>query len=417
MQPDPAFEEAAKQSLPSSEGLESIDLEMALQPRRRQRWRSFVALALVGVLLLVVFHAHLPASLALFALNGSTGIASQQRIDFVTNVNYGTLLVNGHRQNVAVVNHLSAHLFLGTNTLTLMVPPFPTKKCVVTLPFDVTNGDSVNDFHADCSFAGTASINVPIFTRYFALTDLTADQQAQAQAQIQHESVLITERTATTVPVGQHYATGYAANGLPRVQIATQAISAQLIATPNFANIDCQPTCMSFDFGSSFPVLQGADWFLSLPVALAWDFTTPHGTLDVPLPASAAQAPNQGALFALAFGQGTWNLPAQATLDLLLGINPSPSSISAVLCVEGDTLLQNLADPLNQGSGGGYGTTQDIRACDVSVSTPNSNGSSTSFNYLFHFGALLALNTAAQHFLPQLPLATPDEAQLRRLLP
>lgn len=371
-------------------------LDVALSKRRSWQARvaqvSGVVLALVVVMGLVLHGAGVGPSLAwpwqgrAVDHNPPTGVFTIVSIH--TNVNYGTITVNGKKQEI---NQFDNQVVLERkmNVVTVSAPPFRAITC--TLPQVVPQQ---SDGSQPCASFGLNNGLPQVFMSFtpqqlspdltLSLPDLMVAEAAQISAQMQ-----------TQVPVGQHYAVGVLDQNTPLTAIAQEPLVAQVVLT-----ID--PTFVASGIGINqgyfpFVIVGSNSWTINALVTLHWRFTRLNGT-----PVSSTSSSDHSS-FAIP-------LALQFTTDhhwQVAGLDPQNrfsylTYISQFLCI--DNQLRGSFVGVNQTIGSGFlPGPSTIEGCVIHFQTPQVG------SFVMRFGAWLAVDAGAHKLAPSLPLASAAE--------
>jgi hypothetical protein len=397
-----------------------------LSPLSLPRLASAAALAVLLIITIIVVGSNPGAPAALSALirlpfsapATPPGASDAGERSFMTldGVPWGTLLIDGKRDP-----HANTRLALyqgsftlppGRHTLEYRADPFPTLRCVVTVP----TGPADTCPLISSQQAGTLADPFPPATRLLDLratpASLPSSQQAALVAAIQSALVQrVPAETATVLP-GERYVT---AGG--SVAIATQPLQASfLYEFPWDAHSglrDCRSLCVPRDLALSEDA-----WVISAHVRQGWRYTTADGVPVIPFapPIASGIAPltPSGAsatdIFINLFISWTehWQV---STLSLAefggpCAVPTCAVGFEALLHVLGSANMSFTRIPLSRAANGCLFVVQRFTAGGALAGQP--------LYYLFRFGVLLAVNAPARSTLPALPVATPEEQSLAR---
>jgi hypothetical protein len=420
----------------SSDGLASVELDDVLArrtpPRRRALQTALVTAAFVLVAGVVVhgslttlptlpFAAHPVATstpshrwTSTFSqYSGWTSTSSQGSVQIIpattlpmvtitSNVTFGVLTLNGHRLPDPPPEPVM--LSSTANTIILDATPFQPVKCTLGGVTATTSLSSLN-VSAPCGLSASSSESTSSSGSVLQVQiqilvtgdDLPPDLRDSALATVR-QAVRQTPMQRTTVPVGQHYATGLDANGMILSQRATQPLIAELSVAPYIpAAVGEGPLfggvpfleCPELQCGG--PALDhatpGTVWFVGEDVTTVWRFTTASGDLagTVTLPSSRLF------IFALTFDpSGGWRLAEGGSLP-----DPQmwpPNTLDQ--CSAAARLLGGLL------SSGVRSFSSGVEGCQLQAN---------SGTFIWRFGVLLAADAQAHTMLPALPIASPAE--------
>lgn len=407
---DPAPEPAEDES---GEDLPLIELETLLNrpPSPRKRLAQIVFVLVAIVMLAAFWGAIVPGTptgpvVAPTPINGSTALL------ILSNVNFGTVTVNGKKQPGSLPMLVDAHSSI--YTIRLDAPPFHSISCQIHLSDLQMSGfasSSRNCFASTTPSAEPMALNgavgAPAFQMFISLTpnDLPPDRQSQVTAML---TQALTVQQDLTVPIGSYFATSFAGP----TSITSQRASAPLRATATVAPIVPQgqgpdSPCVGFICPPAIPLdtaptLTGHQWALAAVVALHWRFSAASGA---PLSQVAFQGENEVSiletsihLFLSLDSAGNWSISQNA---------PTPAiapQLQGAFCSVGEGIL-NLAT--------GLGATFDImtikdqeaRGCAMELQANTTNQGV----FLWRFGVLLAADKQAHINHPELPIAPPAE--------
>ncbi len=386
------------------------DLDTLLRPRLTRRARLLRAgalLALVAVISAGLFlHVESVGTASIVPVpSPSPAVTPAPPILILSNVNYGTLTVNGYTlAGPPAIFRPRA----GQNTLTLLAEPFEPTICIFSWPkFLPVSGN--------CSYASGAPKTEVLDHHSFSIereviivvrgNQLSSSACARVQRTV--SAGLAAARAETQVPVGQYIATGTDSNGIPNTMRATTPLVARLVAALPLPAQAYGAPCITLNEGNpwepnAMPTKQEHHWIAQFYAALSMVFATPsgrevarthdyHASLTVDLIASAG---------------GDWTLADPAPFDIQLAQS---------LCDAGGQDIVSAVKGLNPGAELGWSSTsaegmQGIQGCRLEVNTNDTDGQpGTPAVFVWRFGALLAANDAARKLLPAAPTAPKDE--------
>lgn len=395
--PDPAEDQAGEE-------LPLIELETLLNrpPSWRKRLTQLGLLLVTGIMLLVMFQGNSP--LRKLAPPSDPQPNTLPPVLFInSNVNYGTVTINGKKQadTLPIVAAVHGDAF----TIRLDAPPFRPISCHLRLSQLPPSGASAGG--RDCfAFLNSSAEQEYQVNITMTLDDLPPAQQSQITAMLTR--TLATER-ALTVPAGSYIATSFSQAS---TIITSQRVSAPLQASATVApfapwNPADDPLCVGIICPWMPPsgdiyTFSGHQWAITVKLALRWRFSSASGV----------------AISDVVFQEGGVFDQIASPLNLSLFLNqagnwtisqnpPTPDAsnqLQDAFCVTGENILR-------QATGAGphisMGITYDQGApgCEVLVQV-NNTGEGI---FLWRFGVLLAANSRAHTMYPALPIAPPAE--------
>jgi hypothetical protein len=378
-----------------------IELETLLSQPPSWR-RRFTQLALLLAALLVILAAYWGLNRP--ATSSAPMIVFQPTqppptLHVVSNVDYGTLTINGQPQRAAPPLTFRLHS-QPPYSITLDAPPFSPLTC--QYPPLATIAPYV--FHP-CNAGQIFAVNQQASSTLemlLTLADLPAAQQPRIDTLL--ASALTTQQTLAA-PAQSVIAAGLNQDGTVRAQQVNETLSASVFLVPSTqlsrrGNFCLRFTCVGADVFFTGANASVPSWQVLTPIALRWRFTTPGGQVvsDVTFPASATPL-----TLALAYQPTTgWRLASPAA---------SPSNLSAQLsqlvCDTGSQMLTRVQQ--HNLSGDGWTVTilhdQGVAGCELALM----QGAADQGHFVWRFGALLAGDARAHATLPTLPLAAPAE--------
>lgn len=323
-------------------------------------------------------------------------------IFFANRVPWGALTVDGQTPALALpgFNDLQwVKLARGAHTVIYSAAPFPTMHCKVSVPA------APND---TCRLTTDSALRVSFAPGAFRTVDLQATpdnlsgDQYMALAQA-IQSALVTPDG--TVQPGDHYLADTS-----KTMVASAPLTAHLVAglpkrgevNDNINGVTCDPLCPNPDLN---PPAANA-WHLGAMMTFAWRFTASSGQLI-----SFSPTPDTSSTFIAL--DANWSSAWSVTLSY-------PEEVQQDLCVSAEAQLgQAITGITSQTTGVTYfsqlgtdGNPADGCLTRINTTLPSSAGGGSSdpqYTILSRFGALVAADTATQHALPQLPLASANE--------
>lgn len=407
---------------PAAHTAQMDDLDTLMRPRLTRRARLLRAGALIALIAVVaaglawrVSGESLPFSAAIATAIPSPTVGVVPLLLITSNVNYGTLTINGRRVAGTVAVFRPRR---GQNTITLTAEPFAPTTCTFSWPgFSRSSGP--------CSYGDGSPQDVTVGGEHYSVSynldismrgdQLSAEECARVKDAV--SSALDATRPAIAVPTGQYIATGAYRDGLAVVQRTEQRLVARLAAALPAA-MGSTPCAEFGETGWSNPEplqrLQGRHWLTQVSPELRMRFSTPS-------PSGREVAHTHDYVSSLTMDlvytpTGGWSAAAHASppQNDPWEIVPLGEQMAQSLCDAGG---QDLQDALrhahqdrsfNSGSSSSPPGMRGIHGCRMAVSNTNEL-SNASPAFLWRFGVLLAANTAAHKLLPGVPMAPKDE--------
>src|SRR5690348_10298836 len=193
-----------------SDDLTTVDLDDAMRPRPPSRGRAWCTAAVVALVALVavgILHG--------FASGGAVGAtvsvaptatADDRGLLVESNVNYGTLTLNGKRISGALP--LIVKPRPGANTLTLSAPPFNPHTCRVQWPDQAVSISGCDrGSSTGATLQGQTLGEIQTIQLTLSGDDMPPDLQSAALGALTH--ALGGVHFKTTVPAGDYIATGH----------------------------------------------------------------------------------------------------------------------------------------------------------------------------------------------------------------
>jgi hypothetical protein len=329
-------------------------------------------------------------------------------LSIVSNVNFGTLTINGVEQSEPLPSAIRLH-GRSPYRITLTAPPFRSLTCPFPPPKAGTPWGGVIgyiDGFSPC-VAGTGFTlqqqNVTNLEMLFTLADLPKDQQQQINALIPKQ---VTAQQTFIVPAHSWFGSGLAPDG----QITTTRAPAPLTATAFLVPTQqiSQPgsSCLGyvcadaggFILGGS---LSGQYWEVATPISLRLLLYTAGGQVasDVTFPFASMLT-----LYLSYDGSSGWQLG-------LLSQPQLSQDLTQVMCPTGSNMLASLAQRASDQLYWTVTTLHDhgLAGCELSLQVDAGENPGDEGVFVWRFGALMAASTQAHLTLPQLPLATPAD--------
>jgi hypothetical protein len=376
------------------EPLPLLELETLLTrlPSRRKRLAQVALVLVVVALAAAALHGVLPSSSA--PAGGSN--LSTIPITVLSNVNFGTLMVNGKKP--AGQPPLTAFLpTKGTTIITLAAPPFHPYTCRFTdliAPMDDQLHCSIGYEHMSIP---TPTANKTTYGRitmavYLTPDDLPADQQSQALAAM---SLPLSTPQQTTVHPGEYIATSYLwPRGITSWRAATSLLARATFEPSQLPGPPTGPGCGVGICPRGAPPSQATAlhlhaWSLYYTEALRWQISDAAGAVlaDVSIPSSDIV----GVLLTEDAAAG-WQI---AQLNTILG------TLRDTTCHAGMDVLQATLDS----SAATVLHDAGVEGCELRGQV---NGVDEG-RYIWRFGVLLAADAQAHAYHPDLPIAPAAE--------
>lgn len=398
---DPSLPPAEEQS---SEDLPLVDLETILnrQPSRRKRLIQISLLLVAAVVALVMFWGSSlsgrPAAPAL----APTPTSSPPMLLILSNVNYGTLTINGKQQPGQIPMLVAMHG--DTYNITLNAPPFLPKSCQVRLAQGVSSNSNACQA-APVSSTSEEMLNgmtvAPAFELdiYLTLDDLPPEQQSKVTALLTQS---LTSQQDLTVSPGSYFATRVDASGKITSRRATAPLRASAIIAP-FTPWGHGPSgpctgliCaagLETQTASSFT---GPLWDIRIGVALRWRFSSASGVVISEVQFQQANAIALSLSYNAAAG---WSAPSATPLAGTID-----DQLASTFSLTGLGILEQLA-PTDTMITTGTSFDKGAQGCEMVLDV---NGVDQGL-YLWRFGVLLAADKKAHAAHPELPVAPPAE--------
>jgi hypothetical protein len=303
------------------------------------------------------------------------------------------------------------HLARGHHTIEYRAAPFPTLKCVLTVP--VERGDT-----CPLERTGDFSFLTPTApaTRLLDL-QATVDRlpKAQADALVAAAQAELTS-LAASLPVGSLTPGDHYLDGAGQLAQATTTLRIEPqfhldSSVREFAGLPCTPLCTD---GGVFPIYNpGGGWPVQAPIALSWRYTTAAGQViqadgpSVPL----GELSTSVISLSTRWTDGGWQMPTP--------VFDAPET-DPVICPTGShaldvfqatpaptTVDRNFQWPYRV-------STAELGCLFAGSETDQDTGKPTGpiALVLYRAGALVAANAAAQHDFPTLPHASAHERAL-----
>ena len=313
--------------------------------------------------------------------------ALPRALSILSNVNYGTLTINGQPQSNPLPMTIRLHS-KPPYIITLEAPPFRPLSC----PFPPPAPPAPYGF-TPCLAGGEFTLNqqsVTTLQMLFTLADLPPAQQQQITTLIPQA---VTAEQMITAPAQSFIVTGLPADGTITTERLSEPLEASASLVPSPQNSQEGTSCQGFLCTGSgvFPpndALSGQFWEVTTPVALRWRFTTASGHIvsEVTFPIATALT-----LYL------SYTVPAGWQVGLL-----SPAQLSQDLtqlfCPTGANMLASEAQQQTNEEYWDVTTLHDqgIEGCELSLQL---NGADQGL-FVWRFGVLLAADAQAHSTPP-----------------
>lgn len=387
----------------SDEDLPLIELETLLSrpPSRRKRLAQ-IGFVLVAVVVLAAFWGSIaprkPAAPAL----APTPTAAPPMLLILSNVNYGSVTVNGTKQpgQLPILVALRGDVY----NITLNAPPFLPKSCRIRLsqpglPDDnpcLVHPTPPNDFvtYNDIAVAPAFVLEISL-----TLNDLPPAQQNTLTATLTQE---LTYRQDLTVPAGSFIAASILSSGTITSQRATTPLRASAIVAPfTPQRQDVGLPCAGFICTGGFETQSAAaslapHWNILVSVALRWRFSDASGAVQSDVQFQSGNTLSLALSYNAARG---WSIYPAPPL-----VETSNNQVTGTFCSTGEFILGQFAQTGNSIT---IGTSYDqgAQGCEMVLDV---NAVDQGL-YLWRFGVLLAADKQARATHPELPVAPPAE--------
>lgn len=406
---EPDEDSAAPQLIPMPHaGMREMELDAAVTRRTTPKVRAFQVGVLLTLLLVVgglVFRGYQAAQPRPQQTTTAVVDDFSMNVAIFSNVNYGTLSVNGKT--------LDAHppvivkLRPGLNSITVSAPPFRPHTCT----YDMSRQSVIG---AQCAGGGSVSPPMTIGGKLaptsvnvlLTVADLPSAQRRDVEA-------IVTRAVDgfvlhTIVPAHQYIATGLDAHGHITSRVTGEELQADIagvrVPTPTQYGSTClEGICAPVTNTSDPSGLTGRFWTVAALVTPQWRFTTRTGetVATSPLGDSSFNETNEiEVLLSYDAVQG-WQPKGAIRLGADSG---ALAIISTMECVAGMTVLSAYAAP---GTSLGFFTHPNgIEGCELQVLTSSGKRAAS---FIWRFGVLLAADSGAQKMIPDLPVAPQAE--------
>jgi hypothetical protein len=386
----------------ADEQFPTLELE-SLPNRLPSRHKRFVQLGLLlvgSVVFLATFWSLLlPGGLTVLAPKLQPTNAPDTLL-ISSDVNYGTVTVNGQKQQGALP--LLVEIHGDVYDIRLDAPPFFPRSCQIH--FSSAQAGPLNQGACQVSPTNHQLMTIKgqlvspgfLITIVLALNDLPANQQHQI-------TTLVTQGISTqhdlVVPPGSYFATSLTPSGQITSQRATTPLQASAIVAPTpSSSQDSTRSCVGLICAGGFDLEMAplADhlWSLAVFVALHWRFRQASGAVvgEVAFPAGGTVS------FFLTYHAALgWSLSFEGGLA-------SPVD-NDIYCATGMGILGQQVINTTGSTDMGTSHDQDVQGCEILLLVNNADQGT----YLWRFGVLMAADVKARAFLPELPVAPLEE--------
>lgn len=423
--PVPLLSPRPNDTIPNTTDLTSVDLDEVLRPHTSRRGRAIQAGGVLAVLLAVIWA--LLRGVASF-LPGSTASAPSitsfsPAIVITSNISFGgvTVTINGRRLTSSLPL-LTYAFHKGTNVVTLSAPPFHPHSC--SIDWSSSGLTLLNSLWCGIRNGGTYHIHGTTVSPAIIVevdldsSDLPSDLAARAYDAA--AQALAAAPLHTMVPSSQYYAAGVDRQGHLIVRQAATSLQADVLVSipdPRNGTGPCsgQMLCAApLDPSVTVPVGQRI-WSVYTFLAMSWRYTSPSGAVTV----SPRLLFHTSTQFLLTYESSTrtWSVlspwfviggtsPAGATGATGPGLPTLSEQLASGLCDVGTQVLSAVAQSQNS-DGIATPHNQSVAGCQIQLLS--ADGSTIEGTFLWRFGVLLAVDTAAHTLAPWLPLAPQSE--------
>ncbi|HEU5370102.1 MAG TPA: hypothetical protein VFU69_16645 [Ktedonobacterales bacterium] len=384
----------------AGEALPLIELEtlLARPPSWRKRFTQMGFLLAALVVVLVTFWGISRPQVSSDELPRIQPDPPPPTITISSNVNYGTLTINGQPQQGALPLTIQMHS-QPPYTIRLDAPPFQPLTCQLP-PLSTIVPYAFNP----CKTAQNITQDPQALNSLEMLFSLAALPPEQRQQVTDLVSQKLTTQQMTSVPAQSAIITNLKGDGTFNTTSLTGLLhaSAFLVPTtrPPQRGLSCfRLICIGQQGFSADYTLSGQFWEVQTPVALRWRFTTASGHVvsDVTFPAS----PVPLKLFLSYDARTGWQIAPLPASETSL-----TEQLSQLVCITGIQLLNMQQAHYLGGDGWTVNILheQGIEGCELQLEQHNVDQG----HFVWRFGALLAADAQAHSTLPKLPIAPPQ---------
>ncbi|HEY7349980.1 MAG TPA: hypothetical protein VH599_16805 [Ktedonobacterales bacterium] len=414
-QPDDPTNLSAEDS--AGEPLPLIELEtlLARPPSRRKRLAQLgLVVAMLVVAAFTLRSVIVPAP-SVASTPTPTLFVSSPSLVIESNLAFGTVTINGKRQDSAAPLLVAAH---GDDyTITLAAPPFRPVSCHFTLSRLPTMGyfppgacSGLKAGSAPGKSLGVMTVHgvtgFPSYALFLGVSwdDLLPDQQGQVAALLRQ---VLSTQSKLTIPAHAAIATRASANGTITSQRTAAPLQATTSLFPRASLTDpyhqfCQAQVCPVSSGPQFMAeLHGPVWGIYVALALRWQFRSASGGVvsDVTYPTAG-----YANLFLSYSSANGWQMAEGPPM-----LAPSlPDQLALLPCEIGMALMQaRFGDAWQISDLGAYG----VQGCSLGFQRQQAMGQQepARAHILWRFGVLLAADALTHALFPDLPVASPAE--------
>jgi len=347
---------------------------------RRALTSGAVFIALLVTIAALIFHVITPVP-PTHIIAGTVAIYST--------VNFGTITVNEKKSTYRA--SLTVPIERGKNTITLSVPHFTPKTCILNVPASAndTCGFTKGELGGSWGTTVMGAIYLPLLVG--DVNDATRSDAVDLLSQLGSGSAI------TSGSAGEYYTVGTSLKNVISIQKATTPFSAYL-ETRTYQTLSCNANQPCYEEPSANIV---HIWRVAQDYQVFWHFNSASGAFSSTTPAniylsivhylSIDDAGHWYSLISTQHGIPFKSLSDQALIDLSLVMSNL-------------VIVANIAKPSLTFESRGVlsleGVLQDAFSTDGGSKTPAGR-------YLFRFGVLYAADDLAHHAAPSLLVATP----------
>jgi len=394
--------------------------------KRLQRAGSLIAIVAVLVTALLLVPAGTRASILKALIPPSpaptaTPQAGDDTFLWEHSVPWGRLLIDGqpgpdvrgsamYKNTQGFPLGAAFHLSRGHHTLEYRAAPFPTLRCVISVP--PARADTCPlDLKSDITYFLLSAPQTRVLDLQATVDRLPA---AHAQALIAATQAALTAlasaRPQGTIALGDHYLDGAGHLNQAITPLSLQPTFQVASSLEEYEGVACVTLCTRTGI---FEVYTSAGWALLAPVYLTWRYTTPAGELALADgPAGALEARRSIAISLLARWSGaSWQTPTP--------VYAAPQA-DPVICPTGEhyrevVQLTPSLSMVNQDFVWPYAASTAELGClyaGGAMDPTTGTVSGPMALVLYRAGALTAVNERAHQVFPSLPLASAHERAL-----
>jgi len=408
-------------------------------PPSRRKPRPFVIIGVIVLIVVIVGGGFFAARtfggglLTSAATPTPTVVPGANLFYITTNPAWGTVSIDGHHvSHQPALGQAPLQISPGSHTITWNAPPFPVQRCFVNILSQAEGGPGACNTNESTTVVAGKNAGQQAFVISFSATSANLSISQRASLTQAVKAYLTTFQASATVQPGEVYASAQAAHHLvtatqplkatPHFQLDTNPNSTRPClnyyspGTPacNVEGISCQAFCPASRSDANGNALPATNWQVEVPVLITWSYTTLSGQVVAENEPNTPESSGYEDLVALSItwnsATSTWKVtnqpdsappspfvfttnPVCAAAQNWIKANPSHQSLDATTFNGQNTAVnrQYLAG------------TNAANGCLVKAVIPES---SAPVGYLlYRFGVLLAVNAAAHHYWPSLPMA------------